>query len=60
MEHIRERLINYLTNNGVMQKFVCEQTGVKKSSLSAFILGTRGIASNNSLKLDEFLTSKNY
>lgn len=59
-EMLRERLLKYINNEGVNQKFIANQTKISETSLSRFKNRKAELYLVDCDSLDEYLSSKGY
>ena len=57
---LRTRMMDYITNEGVMQRFITKQTGISESMLSLFKNDKTQLGLIDREKLDGFLKQKGY
>lgn len=58
-DELKKKLINYLNENGIKQRFIAEKLNCHEATISRFIKrDSYYLSSNYSIKLENFLKSK--
>ncbi len=57
-QEIRDRLIKYVTNNGIKFTFISNQTGISMKSLSRFKTGSLNLGNEKINRLINYLNLK--
>lgn len=58
--NLKERLINYVTNEGVKYSFIASKINVHRAIISMFVSDIRPLRQPVAIALDKYLSSKNY